>query len=80
MQLSTILAILAAQAVVATPVIGRQASIGSIDTAIKAKGKKYFGVLIDEYLTITGSDAAIIKADFGCVTPENSMTWAATER
>jgi len=46
---------------------------------MKAKGKKYFGTATDSGLFSVSSNANIIKSDFGCVTPENSMKWDATE-
>ena len=52
------------------PIFSRQAT-DSIDAAMKAKGKKYFGTCTDQGRLTTGSNAAIIQADFGQVTPEN---------
>lgn len=48
----------------------RQAS-KSIHEAIVAKGKRYFGSCADSGRLNSGSNAAIIKANFGQVTPEN---------
>lgn len=51
----------------------------SINAAMIAKGKKYFGTCTDPGRLNAGSNAAIIKANFGQITPENSMKWDATE-
>ncbi|KAG6919918.1 hypothetical protein DXG01_013267 [Tephrocybe rancida] len=63
-----------------------------LDGHMKAKGKKYFGSAADpgtlniaglpirlEKLIRTTANAALLKSDFGAVTPENSMKWDATE-
>lgn len=51
----------------------------SINNAFVAKGKKYIGVAADSGTLNDATNAAIIKANFGQVTPENSMKWDATE-
>lgn len=43
----------------------------SLNAVFKAKGKKYIGVATDKGRLTTGNNEAIIKADFGQVTPEN---------
>ncbi|CAF3599657.1 endo-1,4-beta-xylanase precursor [Fusarium graminearum PH-1] len=51
----------------------------SINKLIKAKGKLYYGTITDPNLLQSQQNNAVIKADFGQVTPENSMKWDATE-
>jgi endo-1,4-beta-xylanase len=73
--------LLAPLAALASPTLGvteRQAS-ASIDALFKAKGKLYIGVATDQNRLSTGKSADVIKANFGQVTPENSMKWDTTE-
>ncbi|CCO34963.1 endo-1,4-beta-xylanase [Rhizoctonia solani AG-1 IB] len=66
---ATILAVLAT-----TPAV-----FGQLDAKMKSKGKKYFGTCADSGLLSSSQDAAIIRSDFGQLTPENSAKWDAIE-
>ncbi|KAL0936990.1 glycosyl hydrolase family 10 [Colletotrichum truncatum] len=59
-------------------IIKRQASV-SIDQLYKKRGGLYIGVSGDNGIMQQGKTEAIIKANFGQVTPEYSMKWEATE-
>ncbi|KAE8393473.1 glycoside hydrolase superfamily [Aspergillus alliaceus] len=59
-------------------VISRQAA-ASINDAFVAKGKKYFGTCSDQGLLQNSPNEAIVRADFGQLTPENSMKWDSLE-
>ncbi|CAO2647319.1 Nn.00g082410.m01.CDS01 [Neocucurbitaria sp. VM-36] len=61
------------------PILDERQAAQSIHDAMVAKGKKYFGTCTDPNRLNTGSNAAIIKANFGQITPENSMKWDQTE-
>jgi len=76
--LALLLAPLAVLAAPASEVEPRQAAT-SIDKLMKAKGKLYFGTCSDQGRLGSGKNAAIIDANFGQVTPENSMKWDQTE-
>jgi endo-1,4-beta-xylanase len=74
---AVILGLLAAPlAVIASPVVEvmERQSANSLDAAMKAKGK-YWGTATDQNRLTAGSNAKIIQANFGQVTPENSMKW-----
>lgn len=54
------------------PSLDTRQAAQSIHDAFVAKGKKYFGTCADQGRLNTGKNAAIVKANFGQVTPENS--------
>ncbi|QKX59474.1 uncharacterized protein TRUGW13939_06608 [Talaromyces rugulosus] len=53
--------------------------LASINELFTAKEKLYFGSITDPVDIAISQDASTIIADFGAVTPENSMKWDATE-
>ncbi|KAL5317161.1 hypothetical protein ACEPPN_014256 [Leptodophora sp. 'Broadleaf-Isolate-01'] len=51
----------------------------SLDAIFKSIGKLYFGTCADSGLLNNAQNAAILKADFGQLTPENSGKWDTVE-
>jgi len=54
-------------------------SAGSLNAKFISHGKKYFGTCSDQGRLSDAKNAAVIKADFGQLTPENSMKWDTIE-
>ncbi|KAJ6256426.1 Exoglucanase [Drechslerella dactyloides] len=50
-----------------------------LDALIKGKGKKYVGFCADSGLLSNAQNAAILQAESGQLTPENSMKWQSIE-
>ncbi|GAC73192.1 hypothetical protein PANT_8c00118 [Moesziomyces antarcticus T-34] len=51
----------------------------TLNAAIKADGRRYFGTATDQGTFSISQVSNIIKSEMGCVTPENSMKWDATQ-
>ncbi|KAK5738760.1 hypothetical protein LTR17_005695 [Elasticomyces elasticus] len=79
----TLVTLLSASAAFAASVdLVERASTTNLDAAFKAHGKKYRPVpiaLADPGTLSNSANTAILKADFGQLSPENSMKWDATE-
>ncbi|KAK2765651.1 Endo-1,4-beta-xylanase F3 [Arachnomyces sp. PD_36] len=75
----TSLALLLAPLVAARALTERQADVSIHEKFTSHEGKEYFGTCADQYRLSSGPTAGIISANFGQVTPENSMKWDATE-
>ena len=58
----------------------KPASTGGLDAHFKAKGKVFFGTASDQNRFSDATDSAVTIANFGGVTPENSMKWDAVCR
>ncbi|KAJ3572316.1 hypothetical protein NP233_g3159 [Leucocoprinus birnbaumii] len=52
---------------------------GGLNARFTSHGKKFWGSCADPGTLNIASNVAILKSDFGQVTPENSMKWDATE-
>jgi len=63
--------VLVSTAPLAEQILDERQAMQSINDAIIKKGRKYFGTCTDPGRLSSGSNAAIIKANFGAITPEN---------
>jgi len=79
MQLSVASVLLAISLAVSGITVEKRQAATSIDTLFKNHGKQFIGVAADQGRLSVAQDAAISKADFGGVTPENSMKWDTIE-
>ncbi|PPQ99358.1 hypothetical protein CVT24_009223 [Panaeolus cyanescens] len=50
-----------------------------LDSLFRRQGKKFWGTCGDSNTLNIAANAAVIRSDFGQLTPENSMKWDATE-
>ncbi|KAJ7164441.1 glycoside hydrolase superfamily [Mycena filopes] len=79
MKLCTTSVLLAVAVTVSGATVERRQAATSIDTLFKKHGKVFFGIAADQQRLSVSQDAAISAADFGGVTPENSMKWDTIE-
>ncbi|KAJ6577633.1 glycoside hydrolase superfamily [Mycena capillaripes] len=79
MRLSVTSVLLAVALSVSGATVEKRQAATSIDTLFKNHGKVFFGIAADQSRLSVSQDAAISAADFGGVTPENSMKWDTIE-
>ncbi|KAH6910268.1 glycosyl hydrolase family 10 protein [Coprinopsis sp. MPI-PUGE-AT-0042] len=65
--------------IIATALLTATAVNAALDQKIKAKGKKYYGNILDRNTINDGTVQNILNTEFGAITPENAMKWDATE-
>ncbi|KAM5378792.1 hypothetical protein ACJZ2D_004265 [Fusarium nematophilum] len=68
-----------AASLVAAAALEPRQTTDSVNRLFTAKGKKYFGAITDPNLLSNQQNVAVMKANFGALTAENSMKWDATE-
>lgn len=68
-----------AAAIPTTTTLSPRQAAASIHEAFTAAGKSFFGTATDQGLLQRDTNAAIIQANFGQVTGENSMKWGSLE-
>ncbi|KAJ7022349.1 glycoside hydrolase superfamily [Mycena alexandri] len=79
MKLFSTSVLLAVALAVSGATVERRQAATSIDTLFKKHGKVFFGIAADQNRLSVSQDAAISVANFGGVTPENSMKWDTIE-
>jgi endo-1,4-beta-xylanase len=52
----------------------------ALDAKLKAKGRAYYGNILDTNTVNTAQVTNILNSEFGAITAENAMKWDATER
>lgn len=67
-------------ATVASAYVTSRQAPQSVHDAFTAHDKLYFGNIAEQRLLENPQNEAILAADFGALTCENSMKWDATER
>lgn len=67
-------------ALVVTAVLAVSSVNAALDAKIKAKGRRYYGNILDGNTLNNGQVTNILNSEFGAITAENSMKWDATER
>ncbi|SJL17468.1 related to Endo-1,4-beta-xylanase F3 [Armillaria ostoyae] len=59
--------------------VSASAALSGLNTKFTAKGTLFWGAAADQNTITISANEAILKSEFGAVTPENSMKWDATE-
>ncbi|KAF8648176.1 hypothetical protein AX16_006372 [Volvariella volvacea WC 439] len=52
---------------------------GGLDARFKAQGKKFWGVWVNNSCLSNANCVAIVRSEYGAITPDNALKWDATE-